>query len=148
MIVVDTNIVAYLCIGGDQASMAEEVLLKDNEWHAPLLWRSELRNVVAGFLRRGILDIEGAGKIVAEAEILFFDREHLVSAGDVLRHVNASSCSAYDCEFVALAQQLGVPLVTNDRKILASFSGIAQSMQRFLDHDEEPSPGASRSRSS
>ncbi len=148
MIVVDTNVIAYLCIGGDHASMAEAVLLKDNEWHAPLLWRSELCNVVAGFLRRGILDFEGAGKIVAEAEILFFDREHLVSAGDVLRHVNASSCSAYDCEFVALAEQLGVPLVTNDRKILASFSGIAQSMRSFLDHDEEPSLGAHRSRAS
>ncbi len=136
MIVVDTNVVAYLCIGGDLAPRAEEVLMKDSNWHAPLLWRSEFRNVVAGFLRRGTLDSERAREIVAEAEVLFDDREHLVSSRDVLRHVEGSVCSAYDCEFVALAEQLRVPLVTNDREVRVSFSEIAMSMQSFLDGGE------------
>ncbi len=39
----------------------------------------------------------------------------------VLSLVNRSDCSAYDCEFVALARGLGVPLVTMDRKLAASF---------------------------
>lgn len=113
--------------------MAEEVLLRDSEWHAPLLWRSEFRNVVAGFLRRGVLDFERVERIVAEAETLFFDREHLVPSGEVLRLVDASSCSAYDCEFVTLAEQLGVTLVTHDRELLDSFPETARSMNDFLD---------------
>ena len=137
MIVVDTNIIAYLCIGGDQARLAEDVLMTDSDWHAPLLWRSELRNVLAGFLRRGALDSEMALQIITEAEVLLSDREHLVDSRDVLRLVADSRCSEYDCEFVTLAEQLEVPLVTNDRLVLRSFSEIAHSMQSFLDRDRE-----------
>ncbi len=82
MIVVDTNVIAYLCIGGDQAALAEDVLFKDDEWHAPLLWRSEFRNVIAGFLRRGTLEVERAGRILAEAETLLFEREHMIRHED------------------------------------------------------------------
>jgi predicted nucleic acid-binding protein len=32
-----------------------------------------------------------------------------------------SGCSAYDCEFVALAKQLGVKLVTEDAKLRRAF---------------------------
>ena len=80
MIVVDTNVIVYLCIGGDQALLAEDVLTTDSDWHAPLLWRSEFRNVVAGFLRRGTLDSEMALRIISEAEVLLSDREHLVDS--------------------------------------------------------------------
>jgi predicted nucleic acid-binding protein len=43
--------------------------------------------------------------------------------------VNRSECSAYDCEFVALAKYLGVPLVTADNKLLREFPGIAKSLE-------------------
>lgn len=132
MIVVDTNVIAYLCIGGDQATLAEDVLLLDNEWHAPVLWRSEFRNVIAGSLRRGAVDVERASRILAEAETLLFDREHIVGYQAVLPLVNASPCSAYDCEFVALAMTLQVPLITNDRQVLAAFPETAQSVHGFL----------------
>jgi predicted nucleic acid-binding protein len=132
LIVVDVNVVAYLCLGGDLATLAEDALLRDSEWHAPLLWRSEFRNVVAGFRRRGHLSKEASVRIVAEAEGLFFDREHLVGSDAVLRLVEASPCSAYDCEYVALAESFDVPLVTHDRRVLESFPDTAWSMQRFL----------------
>ena len=39
----------------------------------------------------------------------------------VLELVRDSDCSAYDCEFVALAMSLGVKLVTDEKKLLKAF---------------------------
>lgn len=43
-----------------------------------------------------------------------------------------SDCTAYDCEFVSLAERLEVPLVTSDKKLLAAFPSIAVSMKMFV----------------
>ena len=43
----------------------------------------------------------------------------------MLRLVQKSNCSAYDCEFVALAMQLQTVLITEDKKILENFPAIA-----------------------
>jgi predicted nucleic acid-binding protein len=48
----------------------------------------------------------------------------------VLQLVSTSHCSAYDCEFVAAAQLLAVPLVTEDRAILMAFPDLARSLQQ------------------
>jgi len=37
----------------------------------------------------------------------------------------------YDCEFVALAQDLGVPLVTSDQALIAKFKPAVVSMRTF-----------------
>jgi predicted nucleic acid-binding protein len=43
-----------------------------------------------------------------------------------------SGCSAYGCEFIAVAESAGVPLITSDRRILQSFPEIAQSIADFI----------------
>jgi predicted nucleic acid-binding protein len=132
VIVADVNLVAYLWITGEHTAAAEAVLAADREWAAPLLWRSEWRSVVAGYLRRGELDVAGALERVAAAEALLRGREYLVESAAVLDLVARSPCSAYACEYVALARQLGVPLVTSDRRILAAFAGTAVSPGDFV----------------
>jgi predicted nucleic acid-binding protein len=52
--------------------------------------------------------------------------ERLVDSRDVLRLAAQSRCSAYDCEYVALAETAGVPLVTNDAQVLKEFPSIAR----------------------
>ena len=37
MIVVDTNIIAYLLLGGEKTHQAREVFQKDSAWAAPIL---------------------------------------------------------------------------------------------------------------
>lgn len=130
MIVVDTNVIAYLWLPGVRTKAAERLLKSDSHWNAPLLWRSEFRSVLAGCLRRGDLAFETAAGIATEAETQMRGREFSVPSAEVLRRVNESECSAYDCEFVVLAEELGVPLVTCDHKIIESFPDIARSLGR------------------
>jgi predicted nucleic acid-binding protein len=125
MIVVDTNILAYLYLPGEYTAEAEALLGKHADWVAPQLWRSEFRNILAGFIRRGALDLRQAIALQREAEALLAASEYIVDSEAVLELVGRSDCSAYDCEFVALAQMLDVKLVTMDAKILKAFPKVA-----------------------
>ena len=54
--------------------------------------------------------------------------EHVVESHRVLELVRSSDCSAYDCEFIALAHTLGTQLVTMDGKLLKAFQNIARPL--------------------
>jgi len=100
-------------------------------WVAPLLWRSEFRNILALYLRKKILPLEDAIGIIQEAELLMKGNEYAVSSSKVFYLVNQSNCSAYDCEFVALAQDLHIPMLTMDKKILKYFPQTAFRLDQF-----------------
>jgi len=131
VIVSDTNLIAYLLIGGTHTAAARAVFQRDPWWSAPLLWRSEFRNILANYLRRGELDVVGALRIQSKAEELMAGREHVVQSSRVLQLAADSGCSAYDCEFVALAELLGVRLVTSDSGVVQSFPNIAATPEAF-----------------
>ncbi len=132
MIVVDTNLIGYLYLASPRAAQAEATFRKDPDWAAPLLWRSELQNVLAGYIRKEQLTLAEAERIMEAAAGLLAGREYAVPPRAVLSLVPASTCSAYDCEFVALAEELKVPLVTVDREILEQFPDRAVSLDSFL----------------
>lgn len=132
MIVVDTNLIGYLFLSSERSPQAEAALLKDAEWAAPLLWRSELRNVLAYYLRKSLLTLNDAIQIMDEAARVVYGREYTVTSPHVFNLVATSTCSAHDCEFVALAQDLHVPLITADKQILAQFPDSAVSLEQFV----------------
>jgi predicted nucleic acid-binding protein len=125
VIVVDTNIVAHLFIPSDISDAAEKALQKDGDWIVPRLWRSELRNVLATRLRVQKISLEIAIETMAKAEEFLRDHEYETSSATVLTVSHRSGASAYDCEFVVLAQQFGVPLLTTDRKLVRAFPETA-----------------------
>ncbi len=131
MIVADTNLIAYLLLPGDRTSAAEAVLRRDPLWSAPPLWRSELRSVLALYLRKGLLDRAGADAVFAQAERVIGDREQPVGTDAVLDLVTTTALSAYDAEFVALAVRLDVSLVSADARLLAAAPGRAVSPEAF-----------------
>ena len=131
MIVVDTNVIAYFLIPGDTSELAEMVRDKDSVWAAPRLWRSEMRNLLMLYVRRKIKSFDDIKTIMSKAESRLSGREYDVSSNRVLELSHTSGCTAYDCEFVVLAEQLGVKLVTSDKKLLAAFPYIAVSMAAF-----------------
>lgn len=132
MIVVDSNIIAYLYLPSELSTQAEQLLAREPHWVAPTLWRSELRNVLALYMRKNLITFEQAFAIQTEAETLLADSEYQIPSLDVLRLVESSDCSAYDCEFVALAKWLNVKLVTADKKIIKGFPEIAMTMAQGL----------------
>ncbi len=133
MIVVDTNIIAYLFLTSEQSILCEGVLKKDNEWAAPLIWRSELRNVLALYIRKNIIKLEHAHNIMQSAMGLLRGREYQASSYEVLRLASESNCSAYDCEFIAVANDLKIPLVTVDKRLLKEFPSVAVSLKTFCE---------------
>ena len=121
MIVVDTNVIAALYLPSDHTMRAETLLQQDPHWIAPSLWRSELRNVLALYMRKQLLTFDQAYNIQTEAESLLAGREYDVDSLEILRMTQASGCSAYDCEFAALARRMAVKLITLDKQLLAAF---------------------------
>jgi predicted nucleic acid-binding protein len=131
MIVVDTNVIGYLFLSSKQSFLAERTLKKDNEWVAPILWRSEFRNVLTLYMRKNIINLEQAQQIMNGALKLLKGREYEVPSYEVLRLTATSNCSAYDCEFIATATDLKVPLVTVDKQLLREFSSVTISLNSF-----------------
>ena len=132
MIVADTNIISYLFLPTDYSEKASQLYRTDPYWVAPELWRSEFRNVLALYLRQNIISLTEALALQEEAESLMADREFTLPSVAVMNLVASSNCSAYDCEFVALARQLSVKLVTQDKKLLREFPETAISLDEFL----------------
>ena len=129
MIVVDRNLLVHLHVEGQRT--AEAVLRRDSDWVVPIVWRTEFRNALAGLVRRRALALEDALRIVAEAERGMALREYTVASQQVLLLAEQSGCSAYDCEYVSLAQDLGIRLVTADRHVLSAFPAVAVAPAAF-----------------
>ena len=121
MTVVDTNIVAHMVMPGYPAGRVLEAFRKDPEWIAPYLWRPEFRNVLVSAARFAHLSPVDAGKLMMSPEALLAGRLYAVSSGKVINLAADSGCSAYDAEFIVLAQETGVPLLTLDKDIYRKF---------------------------
>jgi len=51
----------------------------------------------------------------------------------VLNLISQSACTAYDCEFAAVASERGTPLVSADQQLPRAFPAIAISLAEFVD---------------
>lgn len=76
--------------------------------------------------------LANALQLMSEAELLFQGEEYHVESGQALSLVSSSRCSAYDCEFIALAKHLNIPPVTSDTQMLAGFPDTAVSLDTFI----------------
>jgi predicted nucleic acid-binding protein len=133
VIVVDSNVIAYCWIHGERTALAHRLRQIDADWHAPVLWRSEMRSILAGYQRDGSLDGLQVRRIMAAAEEGFAGREHHLPSERVFEVTERSRLSAYDAESVALAQILGALLVTEDRAVLAAFPQWAIDVQSAVE---------------
>lgn len=132
MIVVDANLIGNLLIKSDHSPLAVQVFEKDPDWYAPILWQSEVRSIVTSYFRHHLLPLDNAYRIMDEAHGLMTDHERFISSNLVLELVGSSKCTSYDCEYVALAKEMNLTLVTFDKQVVGEFPRIAVSPQNFV----------------
>lgn len=133
MIVADTNLIAYLLLDSPHTAAAEAVLTKDRDWTAPALWRHELRNILATYLRADRITPTLALRHYQTAEALILTDDG-ADTESILQLARSGNCSAYDAEFVALAKRLGKPLVSVDKRLLAAFPETVMTPETFASH--------------
>ncbi len=136
MIVADTNVIVALVVPDHEHRDAARALLEhDNDWRAPVLWRSEVCNVLATLQRNGVIHEREALEALELAELALLDGTYEVVASEVLRTAMASGCAGYDAEFVVLARDLRTKLLTNDRALLTRFPDLAVNPEDRLAGD-------------
>jgi predicted nucleic acid-binding protein len=132
VIVADCSVILPLVIPTTRTEAVRAVFDEDPAWAVPRLWRSEMRSSLRKHILYAALALDRALGAMSYAEALFHDAEADVDSGDMLRIVHRSRCSAYDAEYVALAQELGVRLVTDDQALVELFPEVAASPEQYL----------------
>jgi predicted nucleic acid-binding protein len=132
MIVVDANLIGALFVQGEQSLLAARIFDKDPDWYAPVLWQSEMRSLITSYLRHKLIELNEAAQIMSEVHALMVEHERFVSLNLVLELVITSKCTSYDCEYVALAKEMNLNLVTFDKQVVGAFPGIAVFPQDFM----------------
>ncbi len=132
MIVVDANILIYSLIEGNYSPLVHKLREKDTDWRTTGLCLHEVLNVLATYQRRDILTLAQCKKLLDHAERFMKVAQCEVKMDAALAVAAKYVITGYDAQYVALAQSLDAPLITEDRKLREAVPGIAFSMQEFL----------------
>jgi len=133
VIVADTNLVAYALIEGERTGLARTLYAHDADWRLPSLWRHEFLNVLATCARQGIASAAQVRALWTRALDRFGPGEAPVDAQAALSLASAHPVSAYDAQFLVLAESLHAPLVTEDRRLQRAFPALACSIRSYLE---------------
>jgi predicted nucleic acid-binding protein len=131
MVVVDTNILAYLLIEGDRTRDAQALYAKDADWKSEASVLVEFGNILATYLRTGALGRGQAHALLVEAEKrvrVLVNLPHVRA----LRVAEQFAVSAYDARFLGAAQSLGARLVTEDARLRAAAPVLTISLADAL----------------
>ncbi len=132
MIVVDTNVLAYLLIEGPRTGQARRLAEKAPGWRLPELWKIEFLNVLLNYWKFGGMESGEVEAVWDRSSRLDFVSEAPVSYAGAMRLARRFRVSAYDAAFLALAESLGTVCVTEDRKLRQAAPDLAVSMGDFL----------------
>jgi predicted nucleic acid-binding protein len=132
MIVIDTNILAAIWIRSEKTQIARNCIVKDPDWIMPTLWQSEFISVLTQYFKVNHLNKKLFINLYNDASSILENRTMNAPIDTVFDCIQASTCSSYDCEFIALAKHIGVKLLTWDKKVLSAFPDIAIKPEDFL----------------
>jgi predicted nucleic acid-binding protein len=132
MLVVDTNVVAYLLIHGIHSAAAQQLRSRDPDWRSEAFLLVEFTNVLASSIATKRMTFSLAEDFLANAAALFDGKLARVPHAAVLAIAARHRVSAYDARFLALADQLDTRLVTEDARLRAAVPSLTQSISNAL----------------
>lgn len=132
MLLIDTNVVAYLLIDGDHTAAAQELRARDPDWRSEASLLVEFINVLASSIATKRMTVDLAENFLANAAALFDGKLDRVPHDSALAIAVRYRVSAYNARFLALADQLGSRLVTEDGKLRAAAPALTQSLTEAL----------------
>ena len=116
MVLVDTNILAYLMIEGDRTSAARALYARDPDWCSEAFILVELTNVLSTYVRTKALTHKQGSALLAEAQAILPTLTSVQHA-QAFEMATEFGISAYDGRFIAVAKQMKSKLVTEDVKL-------------------------------
>jgi len=131
MVVVDTNIVAFLLIECDRTRDAQALYGLDPEWKSEAFLLVEFSNMLATYERSADLTPHQADALLGSAESRMRGLIALPHAV-ALAHARRFGVSAYDARFLAVAEKLRSPLVTEDARLRAAAPALTRSLAQAL----------------
>ena len=78
------------------------------------------------------MNLEDGINLMEDALITMQNRDLIPSSRLILTLAASSALSAYDCEFVALAQETNSQLITMDKQIISDFPKTAFFLEEFV----------------
>ena len=132
MLLVDTNVVAYLLIDGDHTAAAQELHARDADWRSEAFLLVEFTNVLASSIAAKRMTLPLAKGFLTKASAFLDGKLGRVTHAAVLVSAARHRVSAYDARFLALAEQLGRRLVTEDQKLRTAAPALTQSLSEAL----------------
>lgn len=132
MIIADANLILYRYLNGPLTPLADAALARDPDWRTTALWRCEFTSAVVKMIRADVLDEAAATAAMNAAAADMVPREVEVpqeqALGAALRH----GISAYDAQYIALAEMLGHRCVTADAHLARKTPAISVLLADFV----------------
>ena len=124
VIVVDSSVVAYLLIEGELTEVVRELYQVDSEWVTPPILNHEMLSILAavGAEENSSHSVE---VIWRDIRALLGARQQVPDPVNSLRLAIELGISGYDAQYLSLAQQLNLPLITGETRLLEVTRGRA-----------------------
>lgn len=132
MLLVDTNVVAYLLIEGNHTEAAQQLRRRDPDWRSEAFLLVEFTNVLASSIANKRMTFRLAQDFLGKAVALFDGKLRTMSPASVLAAAVRHGVSAYDARFLALAETIGLPIVSEDKKLRTAAPELTQSLADAL----------------
>jgi predicted nucleic acid-binding protein len=131
VLLVDTNVLAYLLIEGDRTPAAQALYKRDPDWRSEAFILVEFSNVLATYVRTRALTVEQGLELLARAQSIMPSLAN-ASHAHALETAVQLRISAYDGRFISVAKELGTKLITEDAKLRTTAPRWTRSIDEAL----------------
>ena len=128
MVVVDTNVLAWLFVEGEPSANTRALYAHDADWHSERFVLIEMTNVLATTMRVRGMTLTRASDALLAASRLIEPGLVTVEHADALAFASRYRVSAYDARFLAAARALDTRLVTEDSRLRRAAPALTRSL--------------------